>query len=220
MRAACAIAALATLFPASHAAAEPVSIDLGWFMNTGGGRIYYDGAFTPWITAGPAPGSTTDTLIGIDAGGILDALGCEWLTGITITDTGANMYGTLSPGADIDLLQLVGVENAAMTLSYDGPNANHDGETSWHLAYRTAALDSFSGAQEWDWTHVSLGAHGSLSGALHEAQRLRDTAPYFWLSEAGSSESFRVSLEAIVPAPAGLTLLGAAALRPRRRRRG
>lgn len=219
MRAACAIAALTALSVTSHATAEHVTVDLGWFMNTGGGGIYYDGGFTPWVSSGFGPGSTTHTVIGIDVAGILAALSYEWLTGVTITDTGANAYGTFSPGADVDLLRLTGIDSdAAVSWTYDGPNINHDGETSWHMAYRTAGLDSLSGHQEWDWTHVSLGNHGSLA-ATFEPQRLRDNAPFLALSEAGSFESFRVSLDAIVPAPGALSVLAFAVLSARRRRR-
>lgn len=214
MLTACAIAALTVAVP----------VDLGWFMNLGGGRIYYDGGFAPWITSRSVPGATAHTVIGIDVAGILAALDYDGLAGITITDTGANAYGTLSPGADIDLMRLAGVEPAAAAAwSYDGPNPRHIGEASWSLAYRTAALDSFSGAQEWDWTHVSLGRHGALTMTLAEPLRLRDAAPYLEVSEAGSIESFRVSLEAIVPGPGTPALAGVAAMlftSRRRRRRG
>ena len=132
----------------------------------------------------------------------------------------ANAYGTLSPGADIDLLKLTGVDpDAVMTFAYDGPNAIHRDQPAGALRWRTANLDSFSGAQEWDWTHVSLGMRGKLTAMLLEPQRLIDNAPFLSLSEAGSRESFRVSLVAIVPAPGGLSVLAAAVLLPRRRRR-
>lgn len=213
MLTACAFAALTVAVP----------VDLGWFMNVGGGQIYYDGGFAPWITSGSVSGPTTHTVIGIDVAGILAALDCDGLAGITITDTGANAYGTLSPGADVDLMRVTGIEpDAAATWSYDGPNARHAGEASWSLAYRTAELDSFSGAQEWDWTHVSLGRHGALTMTFAEPVLLRDAAPLLQVSEAGSLESFRVSLEAIVPGPGAPALLGVAAmlLTRRRRRRG
>ena len=220
---AAAIAALTVVFLTTHARVgdEHVSVDLGWFMNVGGGRIDYDGAFDPWISSGFGPGSTDHTVIGIDAGGILSSLGYAALAGITITDTGANAYGAHSPGADIDLLKLTGVDpDAVMTFAYDGPNASHRDEPSWALARRTADLDSFSGAQEWDRTHVSLGRYGVLTATLLEPQRLDGSAAFLSLSEAGATESFRVSLEAIVPAPGVLSVPAAAALLPRRRRRG
>lgn len=222
MNAACASAALTAVFLTTHATAgdEHVSVDLGWFMNVGGGQIYYDGGFAPWISSGFEPGSTTHTVMGIDVGGILSSLGYGALAGITITDTGANTYGSLSPGADIDLLRLTGVDpDAVMTYAYDGPTAIHNGEPAWALGWRTANLDSFSGAQEWDWTYVSLGRHGMMTATLLEPQWLHDNAPFLALSEAGSLESFRVSLDAIVPAPGALSVLAAVALLPRRRRR-
>jgi hypothetical protein len=221
MNASCAIAALTAVSLASHATAgnEHVSVDLGWFMNIGGGDIYYDGGFAPWISSGFGPGSTTHTVMGIDVDGILSTLGYAALAGITITDTGVNAYGTLSPGADIDLLHLSGVDSdAVMTYTYDGPNVNHRDEPSWALQRRTADLDSFSGAQEWDWTHVSLGKHGILTTTFLQPQRLGIYDPYLLLSEAGMTESFRVSLDAIVPAPGVLSVLAAAVLLPRRRR--
>ena len=222
MHATCVIAALTAVSLTTHATAgdEPVSVNLGWFMNTGGGRIYYDGGFAPWISSGLEPGSSSHTVTGIDVEGILSSLGYAALAGITITDTGANVYGTLSPGADIDLLSVTGVDpDAVVTYAYDGPNAIHNDEPAWALRWRTANLDSFSGAQEWDWTHVSLGRHGTMTATFLEPQRLHDTAPFLTLSEAGSFESFYVSLDAIVPAPGVLSLLAAAALLPRRRRR-
>ncbi len=222
MKAACAIAALTAVSLTTHATADygTVRIDLGWFMNTGGGQIYYDGLFAPWVTSGLAPGSTTQTVIGIDAAGIVTAMGYAALAGITITDTGANTYGTQSPGADVDLLEVTGVDpDAAMTYTYDGPNSVHDNAASWTLEWRTAELDSFSGAQEWDWTYVSLGLNGMLTATFLEPQQLSGFAPYLRLSEAGSFESFRVSLDAIVPAPGGLGVLVASLVVGRRRRR-
>lgn len=222
MNAACAIAALAAISLTTHATAgdELVSVDLGWFMNVGGGDIYYDGGFAQWISSGFGPGSTTHTVTRIDVDGILSSLGYAALVGITITDTGVNAYGTLSPGADIDLLKLTGVDpDAVMTYAYDGPNVIHRDEPLWALEWRTTELDSFSGAQEWDWTHVSLGRYGMLTTTFLQPQRLGQYDPFLLLSEAGAIESFRVSLEAIVPAPGGLSVLAAVALWPRRRRR-
>ncbi len=222
MNAACAIAALTAVSLTTHVTAgdEHVSVDLGWFMNIGNGQIYYDGAFAPWISSGFEPGSTDHTVMGIDVEGILSSLGYEALAGITITDTGANTYGTLSPGADIDLLRLTGVDpDAVMTYAYEGPNEIHNDEPAWALPWRTAYLDSFNGSQEWDWTYVSLGRHGTMTVTLLEPLRLHDNAPLLELSEAGSFESFFVSLDAIVPAPGVLSVLAAAAFLPRRRRR-
>jgi len=222
MNAACAIAALTAVSLATHATAggEHVSVDLGWFMNVGGGNIYYDGGFAPWISSSFGPGSTTHTVMEIDVDGILSSLGYAALAGITITDPGVNAYGTLSPGADIDLLNLSGVDpDAVLIWDYDGPNVIHRDEPSWALPWRTAYLDSFSGAQEWDWTHVSLGRHGVLTATFLQPQRLDVYDPILLLSEAGMTESFRVSLVAIVPAPGGLSVLAAAVLLPRRRRR-
>ncbi len=222
MNAACAIAALTAVSLTTNATAgdEHVSVDLGWFMNIGGGQIYYDGGFAPWISSGFAPGSTYHTVTRIDAGGILSSLGYAALAGITITDTGANAYGALSPGADIDLLKLTGADpDAIMTYAYDGPNAIHRDEPAGALRWRTANLDSFVGAQEWDRTHVSLGLHGMLTATLLEPQWIADDAAFLSLSEAGAPESFRVSLVAIVSALGGLSVLGAAALLPHRPRR-
>ena len=224
MRAA-AIAALTAVFLTTHATAadDVVSVDLGWFMNTGGGNIYYDGGFAPWVSSslsGFGPGSTTHTVTGIDVGGILSSLGYGTLSGITVTDTGANTYGLLSPGADIDLLTLTGVDpDAAITYDYHGPNLLHRIEPSWSLKWRVADLDSFSGAQVWDWTYVSLGRQGALTATFLEPQQLEAYAPFLYVSEAGAIESFRISINTIVPAPGVLSVLGAAALLPRRRRR-
>jgi len=224
MRAA-AIAALTTVFLTTHAtaAADVVSVDLGWFMNTGGGNIYYDGGFAPWVSSsasGLGPGSTTHTVIGIDVGGILSSLGHGTLSGITVTDTGANAYGLLSPGADIDLLTLTGIDpDAVMTYDYDGPNWLHRLEPSWSLKWRVGDLDAFSGAQVWDWRYVSLGRQGALTATFLEPQQLDGYAPFLYVSETGATESFRISLNVIVPAPGVLSVLGAAVLLPRRRRR-
>ncbi len=222
MYATCAIAVLTAASLTTHATADVdrVSVDLGWFMNIGNGQIYYDGPFAQWVSSGFEPGSTYNTVTGIDVQGILSSLGYAALAGITITDTGANVYGTLSPGADVDLLRVTGVDpDAVLAFAYDGPNAIHSDEPAWALQWRTANVDSFSGAQEWDWTHVSLGRLGTLTATFLEPQWLGDNAPFLALSEAGSFESYFVSLDAIVPAPGALSVLAAAALLPRRRRR-
>ena len=112
MRAA-AIAALTTVLLTTHAtaAADVHSVDLGWFMNTGGGQIYYDGGFAPWVSSsasGFGSGSTTHTVIGIDVGGILSSLGPGTLSGIPVPDTRANAYGRPRPRAGTDRQPLPG----------------------------------------------------------------------------------------------------------------
>ncbi len=229
MKSCFAFAALATLVSATSAGADPagpdtVSVDLGLFMNASAGEIYYDGPYPTYVHASPAPGAPDLTEIKIDLWGIISLLGYEAIAGVTVTDTGSNSYGQLSPGADVDFMRLKNVEpDLDVIFAYEGPNPIHAGESAKMLAQRVASIDSFNGAQDaWDMTHVSLGAGGSLTALFGEP--VVDSPdiigrPKLLLSEAGSFESFRVSMEAVVPAPATPAVLGLAAFAWRRRRR-
>jgi hypothetical protein len=207
-----------------------VPIDVGAFANTGPGTIYYDGAFGPYVRseAVPGPDGWMHTRIEIDLAGIVAARDCGGFYGATVVDLGQNIYGPLSPGADIDLFAFENL-GAPVDVSflYEGPNPVHQGEPEALLARRVRCLDSFSGAQDaWDYTHVSLGLEGRLKALLSEPMPLidlpADEKPTLLVSEAGSIEFFKVRILATIPAPASsalLVLAGIVGWRPRRRRR-
>jgi hypothetical protein len=206
-----------------------VPINVGTFGNIGGGHIYYSGAFGSYIHSKLAAGKdgTDHTLIEIDLAGIVTSQDLAGFYGVSIIDAGYNMYGARSPGADVDLLALDSISpNTDVTFVYEGPNPVHQDESESLLARRVRYLDSFMGAQDvWHDKHVSLGKLGRLEALLSEPMPLvdlpPDERPMLLLSEAGSTEFFRVRILAAIPAPGSFALLAVAAVvagRPRRRR--
>lgn len=227
MNAACALGAAAAVAAASTAVAQPktVPVYLGTFMNTGMGQIGYWGEFDSYVWSGRADCNPGSTLIGIDVAGILAGRGYSGFTGVSVHDTGLNAYGPLSPGADIDFIELERLSaGIGAYVEYDGPNPIHQGESPGLLGYRTREIDSLSGDQDaWDWTHLSLGELGRMDLTLTEPQWLipdGEPGPVLYVSEAGSSETFWITAHAIIPGPGPLALLIVAAItaKPRRRR--
>jgi len=224
-----AIAALLVTFGVDASRSDPQpsgpAIDIGTFVNTGGGTIGYEGKFGAFVSAAKVPGPNQHTLISVDLGGLLTSLGVDAFLGVRITDTGLNTYGALSPGADVDLFRFDGLApDIELAYLYDGPNPVHQNETSDQLAVRAGFIDTFSGAQDaWHVTHVSLGAEGSLTALLSDPQHVIDfpgpgVGPFLLMSEAGTSETFQVDVLAI-PTPGTLVLLGLSAVFARSRRR-
>ncbi len=220
-----AIAAVAALaVPATATGPLPrVWVDLGLFRNNGPGQFYYDGAFPQYITTAPDP--LDGTVLKIDLGGILASFNARAFTKIIVSDSGVNNYGTLSPGADIDFLWLKNITpDNDPRLVYLGPNPVHQAESAQTLAQRIEAIDSSPGSQDaWNLTHVSLGDRGVLGAILSEPE-LTDSPhvagrPKVFLRESGALESFHVGVQAVLPSPGTLALLGIAGLVVRRRRR-
>lgn len=167
-----ALGAIATLAVATTAFADDLhTVEVGSFVNTGVGVMSYTGSFGSKVEFANVDGHT---LIGVDLAGILDSLGYNMLWSITVTDNGFNSYGSMSPGADIDLFRVDGASSNAI-YSYNGPNPVHQTESSARLAERMLLLDSFSGAQDaWNLTHVSLGQNGSATATFEQPLDLRD----------------------------------------------
>jgi hypothetical protein len=231
MQAVRAFGAIVAIAVSTSASADQVQvpIDLGTFGNLGGGQIDYDGLFDPYVHSEPVTGldGADHTRIAIDLAGIVSSQDLTGFYGISIIDAGYNMYGALSPGADIDLLVLEHLApQIGVTFVHEGPNPVHQDETAALLSRRVRFLDSFSGAQDaWDYKHVSLGERGRLKALLSRPMPLGDLppgeGPMLLLSEAGTAEFFRVRVLAVLPTPGTLALLTVAAIvacRPRRRR--
>jgi hypothetical protein len=231
MQAVQAFSAIVAMAVATSASADQIQvpIDLGMFGNLGGGQIYYDGPFGPYVHSELVTGldGAGHTLIAIDLSGIVLSQDLTSFYGISIIDAGYNMYGPLSPGADIDLLVLEDLApQIGVTFVYEGPNLVHQDETAALLSRRVSLLDSFSGAQDaWDHKHVSLGERGRFKALLSSPMPLVDLppgeGPMLLLSEAGAAEFFRVRVLAVLPTPGALSLLFVAAIvarSPRRRR--
>lgn len=178
MNARCALSAIAALVIASQTfAVDQDTVEVGSFVNTSVGVMSYTGAYNNRTFSEDVDGHT---VISVDVAGILDSLGYDMLWSITITDNGSNTYGSLSPGADIDLFR---VEGAAtdVTYSYLGPNPVHQSESVDRLADRLLQLDSYSGAQDaWDITQVSLGWDGAVTATFNQPFDLRQ-----WFSNPG-----------------------------------
>jgi hypothetical protein len=231
MQAVQAFGAIVAIAVATSASADQIQvpIDLGTFGNLGGGQIYYDGPFGPYVHSELVTGldGADHTLIAIDLAGIVLSQDLTGFYGISIIDAGNNMYGALSPGADIDLLLLEDLApQIGVTFVYEGPNLVHQDETAALLSRRVSRLDSFSGAQDaWDYKHISLGEQGRFKALLSRPMPLVDLppgdGPMLVISEAGTAEFFRVRVLAVLPTPGTLALLSVAAIvvrRPRRRR--
>ncbi len=86
------------------------------------------------------------------------------LRSITIRDGGTNAYGASSPGADVDLLAVVGADaSAEMSLSYMGSVEQHNNDSPATLAGRVALADAIAGDTNTGTQHfVSLGLSGEL----------------------------------------------------------
>lgn len=224
--AAVAIAALSALTGTAQADIEPVTIDVGTFMNTSTG-VNYNGTYGDFFSSTVVSGQVDHIVLNVDVAGILTAAGMNRLISITATDTGENSYGTLSPGADVDLMTFNGLPgDAIVEYLYEGPNNTHTDESPNVWAQRVTELDTFSGAQDkYHFTHVSLGNEGRLTatfsspgdpgdpGGQDGIDIFEPIASGFSMnfSQAGSPESFSLSITA-VPGPGPLALLMAGGL--------
>ena len=203
------------------------TIDVGTFVNTEYGEIGYEGQFGEFISTTLVNGNANR--IDIDLGGLLNAFGADLFTEVRVIDTGENVYGINSAGADVDLFVLTGLDTGVDVLyDYLGPSPTHNNDSSADLATRVSAIDAVGGVHEWeDLLHMSLGYQGMVSATLSTPQGPGtapplpgEIGPMLRIREAGFQESFRVELTAAsVPAPGALGLLGLAALMSRRRRR-
>jgi hypothetical protein len=230
-----ALGAIGALCTMTVVSAESISIDLGTFSNDSTGGAYtYSGEYGSFVSSQTQFFDYLHTVIVVDLAGVLQSVGANAIVSVKVADSGANTYGPLSPGADIDWIGFDGLNGGSAAFAYSGPNAMHAAESAATIAQRIAAVDSFIGAQDvWHGVHTSLGNQGSITAAmsdgsnnayalLHNGQLGGLTAAKLFVSEAGSSESFKITMEAMsieVPAPAGLAILAGLGLAGRRRRR-
>ena len=131
--------------------------------------IEYQGAFGAHITS-RVDASGARTISSLDLFGIATQLGGNLsLVGLRIYDTGANTYGSWSPGADIDLVRIVGgATDGSMSCGYTGIVAQHLGEAESVIAARVAECDAVSGDQHYNSQHfLSLGLGGAMTMAFN-----------------------------------------------------
>jgi hypothetical protein len=125
--------------------------------------IVYTGGYGAFVTS-HLDASGTRTVTSFDIHGIAQQLGGNLaLVGVRVRDTGANSYGSWSPGADIDLLRVVGTDLTRGTVraGYQGEVAQHIGENDATLKSRIADCDAVSGDQHFNSQHfISLGLNG------------------------------------------------------------
>ena len=217
----------------STAVAE-LTIDVGRLSNINPRPEYsYVGDWAEYISSSEVDGYT---VIDIDITGIMAMGGEQYLRSVSIRDFGNNSYGELSPGADIDFIDFVGLDSSVDVIaSYDGPTSDHMDESSEALLNRIAMLDAFTGAnQRDDDVYVSLGRLGALDlmfsggdgsdgegGVIDPSGNDGVAGGGFFLriSEAGSYERFTVHLDTTdVPAPAAAPILAGILAGWRRRR--
>lgn len=208
-------------------------------------NISYAGDWGHCVSSGEDQGYT---VIDVDIAAIMAESGERYLHSVRIRDHGTNSYGPLSPGADIDLVEFIGLaSHVEVGAFYDGPTATHAAESSAELMTRLDHLDAFTGANEQDDdVYVSLGRQGELElifsgGDGHGgdgggdggsddgggtgidpfgADGIAGTGLVLRIAEAGSMERFTIHLEtSSIPAPAVAPLLGGLLFGARRRRR-
>ncbi len=235
--------ALTTHTFAGEAQPDPaLSIHVGTFFNSGWGQIDYEGDFGHLISVTAAAQNQTmfPTEITVDLSSLLDEAGYNAFTAVTVRDTGQNIYGANSPGADLDLFTIDGLgDSFDVLLRYEGPVTFHELENSDTLKTRTADLDALSGfTHENSLQYVSLGDRGELTAhvsgwdaagsggddgdgpIIPQLRGIDGSGISLMLSEAGMGESFDVYVTATnVPAPGALALLGLAGLAGSRGRR-
>ena len=216
------------------AAMAELTIDVGRFNNVHPRPNYsYVGEWGEYVSSADVDGYT---VLDIDVAGIMSQGGERYLRSISIRDFGNNSYGELSPGADIDLVEFVGIDpDVEVVAMYDGPTSDHLGESSDAIMNRLSYLDAFSGAnQRDDDVYVSLGRLGELElsflggggggddGGVIDPFGQDGTAGgglVLRISEAGAYERFTIHMETTdVPAPAVIpALAGLMGMRRRRR---
>jgi MYXO-CTERM domain-containing protein len=223
----CAVGALAMGNVARADLADPGSctIDVGTFINAGVGEVQYSGDFAPFVGVEVVDGANR---VDIDLAGLLASVDQVAFAAVRVSDTGGNVYGPTSPGADIDLFTFSGLDDGAgLTYLYEGPSPVHVGETSEELAVRLASIDHQPGLDETEAMQiVSLDMLGVITAQLTEPQGIiltpgvAGSGPMLHLREAGTGEAFHVQVIATaIPGPGALALLGLAALVAGRRRK-
>ena len=240
-------AGLGCLVACSGQASADIQVDVGCFSNINPvPSCSYEGAYEPFITSWEVDGYTSSTgytMIDIDISGIMALAGESHLVGVTIMDFGSNSYGALSPGADIDYVQFLGLDaGIEVHAEYAGSTQEHSAEDSEALWNRIGSLDAFYGANHIDdEVYVSLGQTGALelafsgsggggtgggdeggggdgSGIDPWGSLAFSSGLHLQLAEVGSYEQFAVYLHtSSIPAPAGVAVM-AGILRRRRRR--
>lgn len=168
------IASVVSLLAVSAAASADIVVDLGLIRQTSPRpMIEYSGAYSPCVTS-RVDASGARTIVSFELDEIVQMLGGSLaLTEIRVRDGGGNSYGNWSPGADIDLLRVVGASaQGTIDYRYLGAVSQHSAETSLVLQSRVEGLDAVTGDQHYNSTHfVSLGQGGVLamgfSGFLH-----------------------------------------------------
>ncbi len=155
-------------------ASASLTVDLGTIRQIAPRpTLEYAGAYSSFLSSRVDIVSPR-TIVGFDLFGIMQQLGGSLaLVGVRVRDGGGNSYGTWSPGADIDLIQVVGAPlDGTTAMSYAGVVTQHLGETDAVLCSRVSSCDTVSGDQHYNAQHfISLGAGGaatmSFSGFLH-----------------------------------------------------
>ena len=214
-------------------AVAELTIDVGRFSNTHPVPSYsYVGSWDEYVCAIEVDGCT---VFDINVAGIMSNAGAQYLRSISIRDFGNNAYGELSPGADIDLIEFIGLpEGVELDATYTGPTVDHVDENTAELLARVDELDAFTGAnQRDDDVYVSLGHLGELNvmfgdingsddggGIDPNSSGLSGCGFHIRIAEAGSHERFTLHLETSnIPAPAAAPVLAALLGASRRRRR-
>lgn len=157
---------LAAALAVSGAAHAGFTVDLGLVKQVSPRpSIEYAGQYGAAVTSfADATGARTVTRF--DLGKIAEMLGGGLaLTEVRVRDSGLNSYGNYSPGADVDLLRVVGLpSDGSVEMRYSGAVAQHLGESSATLLARVADLDAISGDQHFNSQHfISLGSGGVAS---------------------------------------------------------
>ncbi|MEE2681498.1 MAG: hypothetical protein VX641_03910 [Planctomycetota bacterium] len=242
-------AGLGCLMACSGQAVADIQIDVGCFSNVNPvPACEYEGDYAAFITSWEVEGYTSTqgyTMIDIDIAGIMAAAGENHLRGVTIQDFGTNSYGALSPGADIDFIDFIGLDQGVEVVAgYQGPTSEHAGQSSSQLWDRLGSLDAFYGANHVDDdVYVSLGDLGSLelefagigggdqggggggggggAGGIDPWSGLASSnGLHLRIAEVGSHEQFSIHLHtSSIPAPGVLLVLSSGLGMHRRRRR-
>ncbi|MAJ45851.1 MAG: hypothetical protein CBC35_00865 [Planctomycetes bacterium TMED75] len=230
---------LGCLMALSGQAIADIQIDVGCFSNINPvPACSYEGDYASFVNSWEVEGYTSSqgyTMIDVDITGIMALAGESHLVGVSIVDFGTNSYGTLSPGADLDYVQFIGLDSdIGVEAEYFGGTQEHVNQDSDELWNRLGVLDAFYGANHIeDEVYVSLGQLGSLdlsfsnigggdSGGGDGTDDGADddfgidpmgnlafsTGLHLQLAEVGSYEQFSIYLHtADIPAPAGVAVM-------------
>lgn len=240
---------LGCLMALSGQAIADIQIDVGCFSNINPvPACSYEGDYGSFVSSWEVEGYTSSqgyTMIDVDISGIMALAGESHLVGVSIVDFGTNSYGTLSPGADLDYVQFIGLDSdVEVNAAYFGGTQEHVDQDSDELWNRLGILDAFYGANHLDdEVYVSLGQLGSLelsfsgtgggdSGGGNDGGDDDDfgidpmgtlafsPGLHLQLAEVGSYEQFSIYLHtAHIPAPAGVAVMVGMLGVGRRRRR-